>query len=253
MRRDVLPYGSATEHLSDMLGWFRRLLAWQVEATRHTFGALADDEYRGLYIPDAEAEILASGSPQVSDALVARRAVLETERAEFEARAQASTEADATFPLLRVAELFGLGRLDLDVLLLALAPEIDLRFERLYAYIQDDVTKKRPSVDLALRLLCDSAEARIASRSRFTADAPLIRHRLVHLFEEGQRQPPLLARFIKLDDRVVAELLRDRTDSPPAVDSVVAHCVSIERPVRSFETLALSEELVTQLRPVVRL
>ena len=38
-------------------------------------------------------------------------------------------------------------------LLIALAPEIDPRYERLYAYLQDDVTRKRPSIDLTLNLL----------------------------------------------------------------------------------------------------
>ncbi|ABG51415.1 AAA ATPase [Trichodesmium erythraeum IMS101] len=35
-------------------------------------------------------------------------------------------------------------------MLIALAPEIDLRYDRLYAYLQDDFTSKGSSVDLAL-------------------------------------------------------------------------------------------------------
>ncbi len=44
---------------------------------------------------------------------------------------------------------------DIAVLLIAAAPEIDLRYEKLYAYLQDDVSKKRPCIDLTLDLsLC---------------------------------------------------------------------------------------------------
>jgi AAA+ superfamily predicted ATPase len=250
MGRDVLPYARATEQLSEMLGWLRRLLAWQVEVTRQTYGALANDEYRGLYIPDAEAEILGSESAQLPDALVARRAALEAERAHIDERTDVSARDGATFPLRRVARLFGLASLDCDVLLLALAPEIDLRFERLYAYIQDDVTKRRPSVDLALRLLCKSADTRIASRAHFAADAPLIRHRLIHLFEDGQRQPPLLGRFIKLDDRLVSEMLGDRAESPPAIDALIAHATTLDHPRRSFSELALPSDVVTRLKQI---
>jgi len=250
MGRDVLPYASATEQLSEMLGWLRRLLAWQVEVTRQTYGTLANDEYRGLYIPDAEAEILGSESAQLSDALVARRAVLEAERTHIDARTDVSARDGATFPLRRVAELFALTPLDSDVLLLALAPEIDLRFERLYAYIQDDVTKRRPSVDLALRLLCKPGDTRIGSRARFAPDAPLIRHRLIRLFEDGQRQPPLLGRFIKLDDRLVSELLGERMESPPAIDALIAHAVTLDRPRRSFNTLALAGDVVSRLTQI---
>lgn len=109
-------------------------------------------------------------------------------------------------PLCRLARAFGLSSFESDVVLLALAPELDLRFERIYAYIQDDVSRRRPSVDLALRLLCMTPAERLERQSAFEHDAPLIAHHLILLFEEGQRRPPLLARFLKLDDRIVAEL-----------------------------------------------
>ena len=51
----------------------------------------------------------------------------------------------------------------------------------MYAYLQDDVSRKRPTVDLALNLLCPSAEARPARRAHFAPDAPLIRAGLLHL------------------------------------------------------------------------
>ena len=35
--------------------------------------------------------------------------------------------------------------LDVDVLLVALAPDIDAAFERLYGYLNDDVTRRRAS------------------------------------------------------------------------------------------------------------
>jgi hypothetical protein len=62
-------------------------------------------------------------------------------------------------------ELFQLSPLDLDVLLICLAPELDLKYEKLYAYLQDDVTKKRPSVDLCLTLLCPSLMAKLIWKS----------------------------------------------------------------------------------------
>ena len=80
------------------------------------------------------------------------------------------------------------------VLVLALAPELDLRYERIYAYLQDDVTRRRPSVDLALNLFCDSPEARVEQRSRFAPEAPLIHSGLLRLLSDSsQVEPPLLA------------------------------------------------------------
>ena len=93
-------------------------------------------------------------------------------------------------------------------MLIALAPELDLRYERLYAYLQDDVTRKRPSVDLALNLLCPSAAVKLARRMHFAPDAPLIRHGLLHLIPDPNHiQPPLLAHYLKLDEQIVRLLL----------------------------------------------
>jgi SpoVK/Ycf46/Vps4 family AAA+-type ATPase len=103
---------------------------------------------------------------------------------------------------------FGLSRFDVGLILIALAPELDLRYERLYAYLQDDVTRRRPSVDLALNLLCRSAEARLERRAHFEADAPLVRHRLLRLVSDPSHlDPPLLAHYLKLDEQIVRFLL----------------------------------------------
>ena len=107
-----------------------------------------------------------------------------------------------------LARLFDLTPFDVDALLICLAPEIDLRYERLYAYLQDDVTKKRPSVDLVLNLLSPSFEAKLAMRQRFVPTAPLLKHGLLRLFQDpSHQQPPLLSQYLKADDRVVSYLL----------------------------------------------
>lgn len=229
--------------LSAALAWLRRLLAWQIDLTRRTFGALADDEYRGLYIPDAEADLLVSVQPELPEDLAGRRAELAAERELLEARWAAAEAAGEQLPLRRLARLFGLGAFEVDVLLLALAPELDLRFERIYAYIQDDVTRKRPSVDLALRLLCPDPAARLRGRTAFESAAPLLHNRLVQLLEEGQRNPPLLARFLKADDRIVAELL-----GQPLIDPQIAAYAAVSHPERTLDELVLPPGQADRLR-----
>jgi len=230
-----------------LLGWLRRLLLWQIELTRATYGALADDAYRGLYIPSAEVDILAAGA-DAPPALAAERAALAAERAVIEERALAAERAGARLPLRRLAHLFALSPLEADALLVALAPELDLRFERIYAYIQDDVSRRRPSVDLTLRLLCPAPAGRLAALAAFEHDAPLVRERLLLLFEDGQRRPPLAARFLKLDDRIVAEL----RGGPAPVDAVIAEHASATAPDRRLDDLMLPEPLVRLARRAAR-
>ncbi|MFI0607097.1 MAG: ATP-binding protein [Anaerolineae bacterium] len=115
----------------------------------------------------------------------------------------------ADHPSLKwLARLFGLTRFDLDVLVIALAGELDTRYERLYAYLQDDVTRRRPTVALALSLLCPSAAESWQRRAHFAADAPLVRHGLLGLVPDPQQtQPPLLAQYLKIDERIIDVVL----------------------------------------------
>ena len=102
----------------------------------------ANDPYRGLRIDRDEVKRLLDRQPGIPLFAV-------------------DTESDRinNKPLNWLKQTFGLSEFDLDLILIALAPEIDLGYERLYAYLQDDVTRRRSSVDLALNLLCPSAEA----------------------------------------------------------------------------------------------
>jgi hypothetical protein len=238
------PLAGATEHLAALLAWLRRLLAWQIAVARQTYGPLADDSYRGLYIPSAEADILSAEPLDMPPALLDVRAELAAERAAIEQEADEAASDDHEPPLRRLGRLFGLTPFERDVVLLALAPELDLRFERIYAYLQDDVSRRRPSVDLALRLLCPAPAERLAQQAAFEHDAPLVAQRLILLFEDGQRRPPLLARFIKLDDRIVAEL---RGGAVP-LDAPIATFAALTRPARELGTLALPDGLAAQLR-----
>jgi SpoVK/Ycf46/Vps4 family AAA+-type ATPase len=190
---------SAWECLLSALERLDRRLERAVASAKAAYGPeAAADPYRGLYISQHEAERWLADEPLLSG-LWTKGQVIE------------EPLADGDCPELRLGLLkqaFHLSALDLDALLVALAPELDLRYERLYAYLQDDVTKKRPSVDLVLSLLCPSFEAKLAARSRFTPSAPLLKHQLLQVFDDPSHPPsPLLSRYLKVDERIVNYLL----------------------------------------------
>lgn len=96
-------------------------------------------------------------------------------------------------------------------MLIALAPEIDLRYDRLYAYLQDDFTSKGSSVDLALNWLCPSPEAKLLQRINFAPDVLLIKYGLLLLIpEHHQVKPPILSYYLKLDDQMIHFLLNQK-------------------------------------------
>jgi len=91
------------------------------------------------------------------------------------------------------------------VVVLALGPEVDLKYERIYSYLQDDIAARRPQVALALDLFCADLISRLAARDRFAPDSPLLRSGILLL--GGGPETPLLARSMRLDPQFVRQLL----------------------------------------------
>jgi AAA+ superfamily predicted ATPase len=183
--------------LGPLLDRLDRILGRAVDRMVEAFGThVASDPFRGLYISEHDATRL-SVSPRSSPVLGA-----------VGGEASLAEVLDPGSELAVLARAHGLSGFDLEVVGLALAPEVDLAYERLYAFLQDDVSRRRPSVDLVLNLLCGSPGAKVARRVHFASDAPLINHELVELVADpGAVSPPLLARFVKLEDAVVRHLL----------------------------------------------
>jgi hypothetical protein len=119
--------------------------------------------------------------------------------------------------LLNLAAQFELSQAEVDILLVALAPELEPRYETLYSYLQNDVTRKHPSVNLALNLICRSEREKLKARGIFSPESPLLSHCILDLADESQdRQPSLLRKFLKIDETIVRFLL----DQPPKTASI---------------------------------
>ena len=193
-------YATSLQHILAELERIYLLVRVQVERARQVQSS--DAEFQGLYIPEQEVDTLLAqplgmsrwATAQTPLSLTEVRTALERLTGEISRRKAESTRQGVTLRLEELARFFNLTSFEIDVLLICLAPELDLRYERLYAYLQDDVTKKRPSVDLVLNLLCSSFEAKLAARPRFAPEALLFRHRLLHLFDDPSHHNPLIRR-----------------------------------------------------------
>jgi AAA+ superfamily predicted ATPase len=192
--------GADEPRFDELLGVLERLdriLARAVHRLVQTVGdQAAADPFRGLYTSVHDATRMATDS-RWSPLL----GVADNEP-------PLTSVLDPDSRLVALAADHGLSSFDIDVLAITLAPEVDLGYGRLYAFLQDDVSRRRPSVDLALNLLCPTIEAKMARREHFAADAPLISADLVQLVTDPAGPPgPLLARVLDVDDAVVRHLL----------------------------------------------
>jgi len=157
------------------------------------------DPFRGLYISEERLAELMSDSVglRLFDWGDAQRL------AEIEAEARAIESDGGRIALRQVARRAGLDGFDVWLLLVALAPDLDPRFERVYGYLNDDVTRWRPSVALALELAGGSVWSPEARR-RLGSHGRLVREGLVVLEGPGR---PQLSRVLEVPERVCAHLL----------------------------------------------
>ncbi len=242
----------------------RLLLQRRVLWLRHQWEHDPLQNYQGMLITDAQADRLMAGDdPQAEarfyreekNAAAIRRSIAAVDR-ELGGLTEALIEAGKLPALEGLVHLFGLTPFERNVLLLCFTPEWDPRFEQLYAYVQDEVTRKYATPHLALTLFVDLApspepggveEDLAAARNSFLPEAPLRRFRLVTLEPGLFSATASAARPLRLDERIadylrginrpderIADLLRPM---PPALPAPV-HQDLVDRLTGFFESEA---------------
>ncbi len=242
----MTPFTSSSEQLRAELRWLDLLMHRQIRRFRAE-RLVPVEEFRGLYVSDSHVDALLRVAAAPRDQSQPDMAALGAECERL--RAENTERAGPDLPLQRLARSFGLDDFERSVLLLAVAAELDVRYEVLYSYLNNDVTRKRPTVDLALRLFSPRDEDSWEKRRYFAADAPLFRYALLEWLPENAEVPASsLARSFKAPSRLVDYLL----EIPSWEPKLSAFTLNIKRG-KSWSDLVLPAELVSTLRGAPRL
>lgn len=151
---------TAESRLRSLLPRLDAAIAREIARLRGRY-QLSLDEFRGLYVSDARVDALLRSVGIEPDGDLALPDV----------------EPAAAWSAIIAA--FELDPIEADLLLLALADELDARYPTLFAYLNDDVSARRPTVDLALRLFGRDWDGREAVRERLRPYGRLARSGLV--------------------------------------------------------------------------
>lgn len=130
---------------------------------------------------------------------------------QMEARIRASQQQGIVLGLPSLCQTLELSAFEKNLVLIALAPEISRRYERIYRFLQEPEqagTFGLPSVDLVLRLLCRNDAEWRSARLSLAASAKLVRYGVVQL--PALHTEPFLAHPVKLTDPVVEYLLAEQ-------------------------------------------
>ncbi|NLW92100.1 MAG: ATP-binding protein [Syntrophomonadaceae bacterium] len=236
----VTPYRDSWEQIHEELRLLDMRIRLQFYRQRSDY---QDDsnQLRGLIISDAEVEALLAGKREEESGLDHLEAeVLEWEPV-LRARTKITLENGGFLHLEHLSLAFNLNAFERNCLLLCLAVEWDRKYERIFAYLQDDVTCKHPTVDLALKLLTRTMAEKMAARNSFTMDSALVKY-LLQFQDEVQSAGPRLTRPLRLQRRFM-----DYFFQPLTIDPDIAPWAEFFNPFQALEPILFGQEVQEEL------
>ena len=172
---------------------------------------LSLDELRGLYVSDAQVDaLLRQATPGLSLAPVP----------------EATPPAIGT-RMAQLAHNLALGSDELDLVALALSTELDNKYDALFAYLNNDVTRKWPTPELALRLWGRDEAHKLGLRQHLAPDAPLMALGVLEAVP-STRDAPRTQRGLRLNNALADWLLGLEWQDEKLVG--VVRCVHSPRP-----------------------
>ena len=247
-----LSYEDNAAHLSDELHKLDMLIQRRAMASnrRHRMSEglaaakgvfISHDEFDELLRDAAPDEASTAAASDVQDRLTAFEDAID-------ASVKGSVERGVFLGLPGLATRFDLSPLERQAVLVCLAPELDRKYDALYAYLQQDITRKKPSVDLVLDLVCRSDLERWQARPVFFDQGALFRTGILETVDDPRSPSGSsgLARFIKLNDRILGFLLGNGE-----VDAQLDGLAKVIQPTRSLEEVLIEPLIKTEVEAIV--
>jgi SpoVK/Ycf46/Vps4 family AAA+-type ATPase len=221
-------YQSAAEELTGQLWRLQLLLARAVMRFRERH---APDQRRGLSgvaIFDDEVDAFLNAVPQWSDECESD--VLVSARLRCDLRAQAGVLDGVDLPLERIRSCFELNALQFDALLLCLAAELHPGYGRVFAYLNNDLTRQRPSLALLVDILSEGWTTRLETRRALGSACALQRFALLVAGPGADELGAELAIDPSLVEFVLAGMTLRQEDATPPVDDLSLDELLVSQP-----------------------
>lgn len=223
-------------YLQAVLSWLDARLEQDVRRWQIA-GQDPADRFRGLYVSDAKAlDLVRRGvgtqwgtGVDLPEDEAKQLKVMEADA--LKAMQALEKEAEASGVILRlkaVQTIFNLSDFEWWAFVVCLAPALDLRYERIYGYLQDDVTRTFASTDLILHLLVPDGLFRLQYLPEFDRWNTLRNFRLIVPIEESGKPVSALRQAFQVESGVINWLLGTYAPSAELGEGAVLYPVDEE-------------------------
>jgi hypothetical protein len=205
------PYDGPHQHLADLMRRHDRRLARQL-ARRQALGPA--DVLGFATVGEQEVERLLNAVDDSSQSELGRidREIEELEQ-RIESRVERSRAHGVRLPLVELARRFALTAREVDLLFGCLAVELDHRYERVYGFLHNDMSRRLASPGIATGLLASDLGEQLSARTLLGTQAPLRHYRMIELIDDGAAVP-WISRSIRVDERIVSFITGARAIDP---------------------------------------
>lgn len=207
------PFQNSFEQLLAQLERVDLLIQKQLSYARNIYQS--DNDFRGVVITESEIDTILSepfGIPAWARYIQSTSpdfSLMYTDHFNLLVeRTSISVISGVDIRLQKLVNMFGLSSFDLDVLLICMLSSIDVRYEKVFAFLQDDLSKKSPSVDLMLNILSNELVEKVKLRKCFDPDSNLFKYGLLEkINSDSPEDYMLLSDLIRINERISLWLL----------------------------------------------
>ncbi|MBU4261464.1 MAG: ATP-binding protein [Proteobacteria bacterium] len=213
--RRPLTYEENFDHIRDELKHLDLLISHQAMRFRLRNPAQEDASCGQMFISHERIDrLLAEESSTAPDSpgMRALRKRIAAHREEIAGKISARLANGIHLAIPCLKDMFQLSPLEAQILIICLAPELDQKYDTLYAYLQDDYTRRKPGMALVLDLLCLSPDERWMVRPLLSRGSPLFRSGILQAApDHSHSESGALAQPIEVDPRIVDFILGNNT------------------------------------------
>ncbi len=240
-------YKNSIEHLHDELLWLNHIIFNYVSTARSANVIQKFNNFSGFYISDDEVDSILNQPDFLGSANIVTQdnGIAVPNRNLIEGKISASYDNGIYLSLNDLRLRFGLTYFEYAVFIICLAPQLDARYQKLYAYLQNDLSKKAPGIDLILDFLSGTPEERLHNIKFFHPSAPLQKFNLVEKVTIGYETVKVLG-FLSVPQRLTFFVLENQFVEPN-----LEKVLRLHKPL-SFDSIVVSDNLQTQLKDLIK-
>ncbi len=248
----INPYANPFEHIKDELKLLdlKLFLLFNISRNDSDIEEQNDPRLKSIIIQEKELEYYFKDSSdfkkneKIDDILKE----INSYQKIISSRKKKSIKSGIILPIEKISGSLSLSDEEKQIILLCMAPEIDRKYQRIFAFLNDDLTKKKPTVDLAIKFLTQDFEERIKKMKYFSPNSRLIKFGIIE-FEKSDEN--FISQMLKINTDLLSQILDtgDHTNKTNRISNLV-------RPARKHENIIVNPshiEIIEKLREYLKI